>query len=218
MNTKQAQKTATLKPRTATLARLDVAKLQARTYLTRLFGLLLVALAVNAAPAFAACTNPQGTCLVGPGISCTQLLWDTQLSQYNPSTCEKWFGSGWTSYHGTAGGDYFWEIQPLGGWVYQQVAIPSDTDAMDVSAVINLVKNTPGTEKIVIELTNTSGTVLQSLGTYYASTSGNISFNAEATPLPGQTVRVRFRVVSGSAPGDTLFRVTYSYVRALNYP
>lgn len=184
-----------------------------------LFGLLVATLAANAVPASAACTNPQGTCLVGPGLACTQMIWDTQFTQYTPSTCEKWFGSGWTSYHANDGSDYFWEIQSWGGSVYQQVAVPSDTDALDVNGVIYLVKNSPGTERISVEITNTSGTVLETLGTFYASGSSTVSFGlAAGSSYAGQTVRVRFRVTSGSSPGDTLFHVSYVYARAYNYP
>lgn len=183
----------------------------------KLMVVLLVALTINAFPAFAACTNSQSTCF--GTLDCTQLLWDTQFSQWDASTCAKWVGSGWTSYHANDGSDYYWEIQSLGGNVYQQFTVPSTTDAMDAYAVIYLVKNSVGTERIIAEITNTSGTVLQTLGTFYASSSGTtVTVNTAVTPLPGQTVRLRFRVVSGSAPGDTLFHVTQSYVRAYDLP
>lgn len=180
---------------------------------------LLAALIVHTFPALAACTNPQGWCTVGPGIACEQLIYDTQFSEWDGSSCVKWVGSGWTSYHANDGSDYFWEIQSWGGNVYQQFSIPSDTDIMDVSATIYLVKSTVGTERITVEITNTSGTVLQSLGTYYASSSGTtISVSTDATPYPGQNVRLRFRVTSGNAPGDTLFHVTKAHVRVYNVP
>jgi hypothetical protein len=178
---------------------------------------LLVAILGNTFPARAACTNSQSTCF--GTLNCTQLLYDTQFSQWDATSCPKWVGSGYTSYHANDGSDYFWEIQPLGGNVYQQVTVPSDTDAMEAYAVIYLVKNSVGTERIIAEITNTSGTVLQTLGTFYASSSGTtVVVDADPTPLPGQTVRLRFRVVSGSAPGDTLFHVTQTYFRAYNLP
>lgn len=180
---------------------------------------VLALTALPALPASAACTRPQSLCTVGPSIPCEQLLFDVGFEEWDASTCAKWVGSGWTSYHGSSGSDYFWEIQPWGGNVYQQFTVPSYTEAMDVTAVIYLIKNTPGTERITIELTNTSGTVLQSLGTYYASSSGStISVSTATSLFPGQTVRLRARVTSGGAPGDTLFRVTQAYVRAYDLP
>jgi hypothetical protein len=177
-----------------------------------------VALLINAYPAFATCTASQSTCF--GTLDCTQLIVDSQFSDWNASSCPNWVGSGYTSYHvDNSSGDDYWEIWSLGGNVYQQFTVPSPSDAMEAYAVIDLVKTTAGTEKIIAELTNTSGTVLETLGTYYASTSGTrVVVNTTPTPLGGQTVRLRFRVVSGSAPGDTLFHVTQAYVRSYDLP
>ena len=68
-----------------------------------------------------------------------------------------------------------------------------------------------------MQITNTSGTVLETLGTYYASSSGTtISFTGAPTAFAGQTVRLQFTVSPGSLPGDTLFRVTQAHIRS--YP
>jgi hypothetical protein len=116
--------------------------------------------------------HPQGTCLVGPPLNCTQLLYDTQFSEWDGSSCTAWVGVGWPSYHVATSGDDYWEIQSWGGSVYQQYTVPAGTDSADVNAVIYLIKNSVGSERVSVTITNTSGTVLQNLGTYYASSSG----------------------------------------------
>lgn len=185
----------------------------------RLLTGVLIAILVPAGFAYGACSDAQYSyCSFGGTVQCQQLLQDLQFSEWDGTNCAAWIGSGWTSYHvNNSSGDDYWQIESWGGSVRQQYTIPADTLSMDMYAVIYLVKSSPGSERIRVQITNTSGTVLQTIGTYYASSSGStITVNAAPAALAGQTVRLTFTVAPGSTPGDTFFRVTQAYVRA--YP
>lgn len=115
--------------------------------------------------------------------------------------------------HSGTGYDYFGVNNSVTGQTYQQVTIPSTatgTLTFWVNVTSSETTTTTQYDKLFVEVRNTSGTLLATLGTYSNLNKGTAgsysqkSFNVSA--YRGQTVRIQFRATTDSSLATT-FRV-----------
>jgi len=115
--------------------------------------------------------------------------------------------------HGGTGYDYFGVNNSVSGQTYQQVSIPS-TATGTLTFWLNVTSSETTTttqyDKLFVEVRNTAGTLLATLGTYSnlsKTTAGSYSQKSfSLSAYKGQTVRVQFRSTMDSSI-TTTFRV-----------
>jgi hypothetical protein len=116
--------------------------------------------------------------------------------------------------HGGTGYAYLGNVNNANGNFYQQISIPSG-GSPSLTFWLNVTSSETTTttqyDKLYVEVTNTSGTVLSTLATFSnlnKTTAGNYSQKGpySLAPWAGQTVRIRFR---GTTDGSlvTTFRI-----------
>ncbi|HEX6160534.1 MAG TPA: hypothetical protein VF111_10240, partial [Thermoanaerobaculia bacterium] len=92
------------------------------------------------------------------------------------------------------------------GNIYQEVTPTSNNDLQfDLSVVSG---SNPGTERVIVEVVSTSGTILETLDTISAA--GTYVYDVGNYTSYG-TIRIRFRMVLMPEPGDTIFRIDNAY-------
>ena len=181
--------------------------------------LVAVALAVlaGAAPAFGTCS--QETCSpIGPPLGgCEQVLLN---NLFDDASCSAWSGTTYV-YLRNNGGDKYYDIYGrYSGALYQNVGtLPfANVEATWEIEIVN--RSAAGSERLQIELVDlATGSVAEVMGTHYASSAANgvYSFNGTSGTHEGLSARFRFRVISGSAPGDSYFRVKSGYLWSTQY-
>lgn len=115
--------------------------------------------------------------------------------------------------HGGTGYIYFGVNNSVSGQAYQTVTIPSSASG-SLSFWLNVTSSETTTttqyDKLFVEVRNTSGTLLATLGTYSnlnKTTAGNYTLRTlSAAAYKGQTVRIQFRSTMDSSI-TTTFRV-----------
>ena len=114
--------------------------------------------------------------------------------------------------HGGTGYDYFGVNDSVTGQTYQQVSIPSTATA-NLTFWLNVTSSETGTtayDNLYVEVRNTSGALLTTLGTYSNVNKGTAGVYSQKSfslaAYRGQTVRVQFRATTDSSV-TTTFRV-----------
>ena len=116
--------------------------------------------------------------------------------------------------HGGTGYAYLGNVNNANGNVYQQITIPAGTSP-NLTFWLNVVSNETTTttvyDRLYIEVTNTSGTVLGTLATFSNLNKAGAGVYTQRGPYSlatwaGQTVRIRFRGTTDSSL-VTIFRV-----------
>ena len=101
---------------------------------------------------------------------------------------------------------------PSVGTVYQDVSIPSGYTNADMSFYLDVVPGVDqGTERLYVEVLNTSGTLLDTLDVLEANSADN-RYDYPLGNYSGQSIRIRFRVAVLPDPGDTVFRIDGAYL------
>ena len=116
--------------------------------------------------------------------------------------------------HGGTGYAYLGNVNNANGNVYQQITIPAGTSP-NLTFWLNVVSNETTTttvyDRLYVEVTNTSGTVLGTLATFSNLNKAGAGVYTQRGPYSlsswaGQTVRIRFRGTTDSSL-VTVFRV-----------
>jgi hypothetical protein len=158
-----------------------------------------------------ACTNDQASCQFGPSLPGEQLLYDDQFGE----NCPLWvkFGNAvWTN----VSGDAVVQIVHAGS-VYQQFTPRQDIRSMDMTTTVKAVTNEPGTERMLIEIVRAADNTLLETVAIIMPGSGGISDYFDLNNYAGQPIKLRYRVLPGRYPGDTVFQVTSALVWGWGY-
>ena len=168
-----------------------------RSVAVKLLVCLLVATLATAPQAFA-CTQ---CCNVYSPPVAPQILYDN----YFDEECQ-WVYTGSASY--TSGSA---ELPGI-GTVYQDVSIPSGYTNADLRIDLDVVPGVDqGTERLYVEVLNTSGTLLDTVDVLEANTADNY-YDYPLGNYSGQSIRIRFRVAVLPDPGDTVVRSDGAYL------
>lgn len=164
-----------------------------------LASILFVTMIVAGVPAYAGC-GPD-TCL-GP---CTyaELLSSTTFNSACPGTWV-YAGSG-NVWEKPSPGNNGWAKLSGAGDVRQTVPITTSYSSMELAFDIVKVVATPGTERLYVEVLQ-NGSIAETVAVIYPNTA-QVNYNVGINNYSGSNVQLRFRYVTGSAPGNTVFRV-----------
>ncbi|HEU0013130.1 MAG TPA: hypothetical protein VFQ45_05575 [Longimicrobium sp.] len=159
----------------------------------------------------AACYTDQ--CNVGPPSGCVELLYDTTFDEY----CPRWVGNSYASIGSTSSTGAYWDLQGnRNATLYQTVDVtPYSFASMEINAHLDVLNpGGAGTEKLWIEIRDASTNwPLQVVAMLPPSAIS--SYNSYSYPLfnfSGQRIKLQFRVVPGSAPGNTTFRINGAWM------
>jgi hypothetical protein len=182
------------------------------SWFTKLGVVVLIAIFANASPLFAACTKE--TCgPIGPPLGgCDQVVYNNLFDDTN---CSVWTGTTWVTLV-TNGGDKYYDIYGrYSASLYQNVGTLPYANVESLWEIEIVNRSAAGSERLEVELVDlTTGSVVETMGTHYASSASNgvYDFNGTSGTHQGRSARIRFRVIPGSSPGDSYFRVKSAYL------
>lgn len=171
------------------------------------FAFVVLAATLVVPAAHAACSTEL---LPGPPL-CSELFYDVHFAQ----ACNAWVFSGDGATKNTTQGNSYAQLENslISSFFEQTVAVvaaPNGGTDLSMGFNVNMVGSYPGTERLQVEIRSTGGTLLQTVASVSPSSgSGRYDYTLPSSYV-GQTIKVRFRYVRHSAPGDTQFRVTYA--------
>ncbi|HEX8410011.1 MAG TPA: hypothetical protein VF883_14210 [Thermoanaerobaculia bacterium] len=171
------------------------------------FAVLAIALALTASPLFAACIKGSSE-PIGPPINSEQMLYNNYFDDTN---CTAWSGTSYVTLV-TSGTDKFYEIYGgYSGSLHQNVTDTLPYNGVEAKWEVEIVnRSAAGSERMQVELVDLgTGSVVEIFATQYASsvTNGTYHVSLPNTFHAGRTVRFRFRVIAGSTPGSSTFRI-----------
>lgn len=162
---------------------------------------LLVCICASS-PLYATCYRE--SCVVGPPITCQQLLFDTGFDE--PSCHSYWELSGSVEIVDT-GFDEHGRLYGSGS-IAQQVLVPTGYGTYKVNVLLDVVPGTlSGTEKVYVEIIGSG--ISQRVATFSSFTADG-SYNFSIGNYGGSLVSLRFRYVPGFSPGNTEFRILHT--------
>lgn len=165
--------------------------------------------------------------LVGVGTSCSVVVEpppgtkDLLVNGGLETSLFPWVKSGTGAFHVAVGNypqagtgyAYLGSLNSVTGQVYQQIALPAGAaKTLTFHLNVNSAETTTTTQydRLFVEVRNTAGTLLQTLGTYSNLNKGTAgSYSAKSFSLAayaGQTIRIQFRATT-DASQVTTFRV-----------
>lgn len=155
---------------------------------------VLVALLVHA-PAAYPCTLVAGA---GPPLS-EALVYDYHFDE----ACPYWIETDYAYIDGDAA------VFSAFGSVYQEVVVDTAYSSYGLSLDVTITSDYPGTERLRVEIVNTSGTVLETVDVFSGNdASGRYDFTIG--DYDNQTIRLRLRRPPvGLHGGDTVFSVNW---------
>jgi len=147
-------------------------------------------------------------CIIGPGAGCAELLYDTTFDEY----CPYWVGNAYASIGSSSSTGAYWELQGnRAATLYQSVDVtPYSFGSMSLTVKLDVVNpGSAGTERLWIEVRDASTNwPLQIVAMLPPSEiSYYNSYDYSLSNFSGKRIKLQFRVVPGSAPGNTYFRV-----------
>jgi hypothetical protein len=188
-----------------------------QSWFTKLGVVVLVAIFANTSPLFATCTK-ESCGPIGPPLgACEQVAYN---NLFDDTGCSAWTGTTWVTLV-TNGGDKYYDIYGrYSASLYQNVGtLPNE----NVSATWELEivnRSAADTERLEVELVDLlTGSVVETVGTHYATSASNgiYDFDGTSGTHQGRSARLRFRVIPGSSPGDSTFRVKSAYLWSTQY-
>jgi hypothetical protein len=155
---------------------------------------VVLAAVLAAAPPALACSQ----CCTVCGPFCTQVFYDNYFDE------ECWDLTG-SAQIVTINGNNMAQMDGMGS-VSQVVTQAVNNDLkFDVEVVTG---NDPGSDRLVVEVVSTSGTLLDTLDTIYSS--GTYTYDVGAYSSQS-AIRIRLRMISLPYPGDTIYRIDNAY-------
>ena len=169
-----------------------------RSVAVKLVAVLLVAtLATPQAFACTQCCNVYSPCCI------PQVLYDNNFDE----ACAWVFTGAASVVSGSA------QLDGI-GTVYQDVSIASGATDADLRIDLDVVPGVdPGTERLLIEVLNTSGVLLDTVDVL-ENNSADGPYDYPLGDYNGQTIRIRIREAMLPDPGDTVFRIDGVYLWA----
>lgn len=145
---------------------------------------------------------------VGGGTPYTELFYDVNFD----GQCNLWHFSGTATLQHN-GSDYYADFNSYpgapSGTLYQNVTVPSNSTSQAMTINLSIIDNGAGSEKLWIRVFNTSGTLLETLGSIPAANNsgGRYDFNLGGN-YAGQTLKISFSVPPGPGRGSSDFILT----------
>ncbi|HYI09984.1 MAG TPA: hypothetical protein VEK57_13070 [Thermoanaerobaculia bacterium] len=158
-------------------------------------------------PAYATCT--QGSCF-DFGCNCLDQIADATFSD----SCSSWVYGG-DAYLDSSGGDDFVvftspeepEDAENTADIVQTLTVPSDRTTIAVHADVTVINPSVLTERLVFEILNTSGTILETI-MVVRPIDGSDYYIGTTSGYGGQTIKLRIRYRPAHFPGGTIFHVS----------
>lgn len=159
---------------------------------------LLLGFLVLPSPQLFACST--GGCF---GYGCVELLNDVNFDQL----CSDWGFSNGATLAGGGGGDYYAQLSgdDTGELVTQTVAVSSGVTTQELVVGLDINKTSAGSERLKVEIAY--GSTIDVIDVIYANANSSGPFRYNISNYAGQTITVRFLVIAGASPGDTIFNV-----------
>lgn len=163
---------------------------------------LLIGLLVHVPALGQTCTKDS---CPSPALTCEdQLLYD---AGFDLSSCWSHGDLGYTSVGG--GSADLWGL----GRVWQDITVPSTygSKRMQLDFYVSISDNAnAGTERLGVEIMDTSGNILETVATIYPN-DGNHRYQIDTSNYAGDSIRVNFRYYVGLSPGGTDYSVDFCY-------
>jgi hypothetical protein len=146
---------------------------------------------------------------VGPGTYCEQLIYDSLFDDY----CPRWVANTYATRGSTSATGAYFDLWSRGAAIlYQRVDVtPYTFTTMDMQVKLEVINRaSAGTEKLVIEIRDAATNSLLQIAAYNL-TPANITADGvyyyDLMNFSGREIKLQFRVIPGSAPGNTYFRI-----------
>jgi hypothetical protein len=143
------------------------------------------------------------TCDLGPPVLCDQLIYN---NSFNNTDCEAWVSSNvdivtepaaYASFSGSSS-----------ALLYQSVYVPTGYNSNEIDVEMDITGSS-STAALYVEIRSSTGVLLQTLDLLSTSSpDGGYQYGPPADAYEGQTIRLQFRYVPGSNPGNAEFRIT----------
>jgi hypothetical protein len=177
-----------------------------RSILVKLFAVTVVAVLFQA-PAYASCT--QGTCF-DFGCDCLDQIADPDFSE----SCSSWSYGGDAYLDSYGGDDYVVFTSPEEpedaentADIVQTLTVPVNRTTIAVHADVTVINPSVLTERLVFEILNTSGTILETI-MVVRPIDGSDYYIGTTSGYGGQTIQLRIRYRPAHFPGGTVFHVS----------